>query len=374
MSGVIGVLGGGQLGRMLGLAGLPLGQRFVFLDPSPDSPAREVGELIVADYDDPKALDELASRAGVVTYEFENVPAGAVDALAETVPVFPSSAVLLATQDRLVEKTSLVDAGIPVAPFRAATTADDVGAAMGELGPSVIVKTRRFGYDGKGQAAITAGTDVDAAVASLGGAELVVEGRVPFDRELSVIAVRGRDGSFVAYPLVENHHAEGILRVSLAPAPLVDDRLQSLAEGFARRFMEAHDYVGVMTLELFQVGDELIVNEVAPRVHNSGHWTIEGAEVSQFENHLRACLGLPLGATTPIGSSVMANVLGDLPDVAAVTAIAGAHLHLYGKAPRPLRKIGHVTIRRDEPEWWAGAGGIEPALAAALPALRHLPH
>lgn len=370
MTGVIGVLGGGQLGRMLGLAGLPLGQRFVFLDPSVDSPAREVGELIVADYDDPKALEELASRADVVTYEFENVPAGAVDALAETVPVFPSSSVLLATQDRLVEKTSLVEAGIPVAPFVGATTADDVRAALDELGAPVIAKTRRGGYDGKGQAVITDAGDVDAAVASLGGAELVVEGRVPFDRELSVIAVRGREGSFVAYPLVENHHDEGILRVSLAPAPRVDARLQDQAEGFARRFMAAHDYVGVMTLELFQVGDELVVNEVAPRVHNSGHWTIEGAEVSQFENHLRAGLGLPLGATTPIGWSVMANVLGDLPDVAQVTAIPGAHLHLYGKAPRPLRKIGHVTIRRDEPDWWAGTEVNGPSLAEVLPALQ----
>ena len=371
MTGVVGVLGGGQLGRMLGLAGLPLGLRFVFLDPSPDSPAGDVGELLVADYDDPKALEELASRADVVTYEFENVPAAAVDALAETVPVFPSSSVLLATQDRLVEKTSLTDAGIPVAPFRVATTANDVRDALAELGSPVIVKTRRGGYDGKGQAVITDRDDVDAEVSSLGGAELVVEGRVEFDRELSVIAVRARDGAFVAYPLVENHHAGGILRLSLAPAPGVEPELQAKAEGFARRFMDAHDYVGVMTLELFQVDDDLIVNEVAPRVHNSGHWTIEGAEVSQFENHLRACLGLPLGATTPVGWSVMANVLGDLPDTEEVTAIPGAHLHLYGKEPRPLRKIGHVTIRRDEPEWWNRLEGGLRSLETALPALQH---
>ena len=349
---MIGVLGGGQLGRMLGLAGLPLGERFLFLDPSPDSPARDVGELLVGDYDDPKALDQLAARADVVTYEFENVPAAAVEALAESVPVFPSSRVLHATQDRLVEKSSLEAAGIPVAPFRGATTAGEVRDAIAELGLPVIVKTRRGGYDGKGQAVISDPAEVDAAVGSLGGRELVVEGRVDFDRELSVIAVRGRDGAFAAYPLVENHHAEGILRFSLAPAPMLDPTLQATAEGFARRFMDEHGYVGVMTLELFQVGDRLIVNEVAPRVHNSGHWTIEGAEVSQFENHLRACLGLPLGATAPVGWSVMANVLGDLPDVAAVTAVAGAHLHLYGKEPRPLRKIGHVTIRRDEPDWW----------------------
>ena len=364
MNEVIGVLGGGQLGRMLGLAGESgAGSRNTNRYPS-GTPARDVGDLIVADYDDPDALRELASRADVVTYEFENVPAATVESLAGTLPVFPSSGVLHATQDRLVEKTSLVEAGIPVAPFREATTADEVRAALAELGAPAIVKTRRGGYDGKGQAVITDAAEADDIVSSLNGADLVVEGRVPFDRELSVIAVRGRDGAFVAYPLVENHHAEGILRVSLAPAPSVEPSLQSTAEGFARRFMEAYDYVGVMTLELFQVGDELIVNEVAPRVHNSGHWTIEGAEVSQFENHVRACVGLPLGATTPVGSSVMANVLGDLPDSAAVTAIPGAHLHLYGKAPRPLRKIGHVTIRRDGPEWWRGVDGDLPSLAA----------
>ena len=368
---MIGVLGGGQLGRMLGLAGLPLGQRFLFLDPSPDAPARDVGELLVADYEDPKALEALAARTDVVTFEFENVPAAAVEALAEHVPVFPPAGALHATQDRLVEKSSLVDAGIPVAPFRGATTADEVRDAITELGLPVILKTRRGGYDGKGQTLVADAAAVDDAVASLRANELIVEGRVDFDRELSVIAVRGRDGSFAAYPLVENHHAEGILRFSLAPAPMVDVELQSTAEGFARRFMDLHDYVGVMTLELFQVGDGLVVNEVAPRVHNSGHWTIEGAEVSQFENHLRACLGLPLGATTPVGSSVMANVLGDLPDVAEITAIPGAHLHLYGKEPRPLRKIGHVTIRRDEPAWWNGLDGGLRSLAADLPALQH---
>jgi 5-(carboxyamino)imidazole ribonucleotide synthase len=353
--GTIGILGAGQLGRMLGLAGLPLGYRFVFLDPAPDSPARDVGELLVADYDDPLALAELAARSDVVTFEFENVPATTVEALATKVAVFPPAGALHATQDRVVEKTSLVDAGIPVAPFRAATTAAEVRAAIDELGLPVIVKTRRGGYDGKGQAVIADGAEVDAAVEALGGADLIVEGRIAFDRELSVIAVRGRYGAFAAYPLVENHHGGGILRYSLAPAPAVDAPLQSMAEGYAHTFMDAHDYVGVMTLELFQVGDELLVNEVAPRVHNSGHWTIEGAETSQFENHLRACLGLPLGETGAVGSSVMVNVLGELPDPATVTAIPGAHLHLYAKAPRPLRKIGHVTIRRDQPTWWDDA-------------------
>ena len=370
---MIGVLGGGQLGRMLGLAGLPLGHRFVFLDPSPHAPAADVGELLVADYEDPKALDELAARADVVTFEFENVPAAAVEALAARVPVFPPAGALHATQDRLVEKRSLADAGIPVAPFRPATTAAEVREAVGALGLPVIVKTRRGGYDGKGQAVIADEADVEPAVAELGGRDLIVEGRVDFERELSLIAARGRDGAFAAYPLVENHHAGGILRCSLAPAPRLDPTLQSTAEDFARRFMGAHDYVGVMTLELFQVGERLLVNEVAPRVHNSGHWTIEGAEVSQFENHLRACLGLPLGATTPVGWSVMANVLGDLPDPAEVTAIAGAHLHLYGKEPRPLRKIGHVTIRRDEPAWWDDVDGGLRSLATVLPALQHAP-
>lgn len=365
---MIGVLGGGQLGRMLGLAGLPLGERFVFLDPAPDSPARDVGELLVADYVDPKALDELAARVDVVTYEFENVPAATVERLAERVPVFPSAGVLHATQDRLVEKTSLVEAGIPVAPFRGASTPSEVRDAIAELGLPVIVKTRRGGYDGKGQAVIRDVADVEAAVAALSG-ELIVEGSIDFERELSVIAVRGKDGAFAAYPLVENRHAEGILRFSLAPAPNVDVGLQSSAEAYARRFMDAHDYVGVMALELFQVGGELLVNEVAPRVHNSGHWTIEGAEVSQFENHLRACLGLPLGATTPVGWSVMANVLGDLPDLSKVTATAGAHLHLYGKEPRPLRKIGHVTIRRDEADWWDRIDGGPASFLRAFAAV-----
>lgn len=365
---MIGVLGGGQLGRMLGLAGLQLGHRFVFLDPSPDAPAQDVGELLVAAYDDRKALEELGSRVDVVTYEFENVPAATVEALAEAVPVVPSSGALHATQDRLVEKTSLVAAGIPVAPFRGATTTRQVHEAVAALGVPAIVKTRRGGYDGKGQVVISDPTEVEASVSALGGRELVVEAFVPFDRELSLIAVRGRDGTFAAYPLVENHHAEGILRFSLAPAPTVDAALQATAEGFARGFMSAHDYVGVMTLELFQVGDRLVVNEVAPRVHNSGHWTIEGAEVSQFENHLRACLGLPLGATTAVGWSVMANVLGKAPDVAEIAAIPGAHLHLYGKEPRPLRKIGHVTIRRHERDWW---NHLDGGLLNALPELRH---
>ncbi len=369
---MIAVLGGGQLGRMLGLAGLPLGQRFVFLDPSPDAPARDVGELIVAEYDDRKALDELSSRADVVTYEFENVPATTLETLAERVAVFPPPGALHATQDRLVEKGFLLDAGIPVAPFRGANDASEVRKALGELGSPAIVKTRRFGYDGKGQAVVGDETDVEAAVSALGGRALIVESRIDFDRELSLIAVRGQDGSFAAYPLVENHHAEGILRFSLAPAPDVDAILQSTAEGFARRFMDTHGYVGVMTLELFQVGGDLLVNEVAPRVHNSGHWTIEGAEVSQFENHLRACLGLPLGATDPVGWSVMANILGELPDTAGVTAIPGAHLHLYGKDPRPLRKIGHVTVRRDEREWWDAIDGGLRSLTA-LPALQHAP-
>jgi 5-(carboxyamino)imidazole ribonucleotide synthase len=365
--GVVGILGGGQLGRMLGLAGVAMGYRFVFLDPSPDSPAQEVGELLVADYDDPKALDELAARCDVVTYEFENGPAGAVEGLDERVAVHPSATVLHATQDRLVEKTSLADAGIPVAPFRGADGAADVRDAVRDLGLPVILKTRRFGYDGKGQAVVTDDGEIDDAVSALGGEGLIVEGRIPFDRELSVIAVRGRDGAFAAYPLVENHHAGGILRYSLAPAPGVGADLQARAEGFARRFMDAHGYVGVMTLELFQVGDDLIVNEVAPRVHNSGHWTIEGAEVSQFENHLRACLGLPLGATAPVGSSVMVNLLGELPVFAAFTAVPGAHLHLYGKAPRPLRKIGHVTVRRDEPAWWDRLdGGVDALLRAVI--------
>jgi 5-(carboxyamino)imidazole ribonucleotide synthase len=342
----IGVLGGGQLGRMLALAGIPLGERLLFLDPVPESPAGHVGELIVGAYDDGARLADLSARCGVVTYEFESVPAAAVRALEERgATVFPPLAALEVSQDRFAEKSFFESLGIPTARFARVDARADLAGAIAQIGLPAVLKARRFGYDGKGQAVLRAATDADAAWSGVGEVPSILERFVPFDRELSVIAVRGRDGGSSTYPLTENHHAGGILRVSYAPAPDVGPGLQAKAAAYAERIARELSYVGVFALELFAVGDELVANEMAPRVHNSGHWTIEGAETSQFENHLRAILGLPLGSTVCVGASAMLNVIGKTPDRAALLAIDGAHVHLYGKDAAPGRKLGHVTLR-----------------------------
>ena len=344
----VGVLGGGQLGWMLARAGDPLGIRCRFLDPSPEAPAGRAGELVVGAYDDPAALDRFADGLSLVTYEFENVPVGSAQRLAARGRVFPPPQALEVSQDRLAEKRFLESVGIPVAPWRPVASLAELDRAVAELGCPAVLKTRRLGYDGKGQHVIQAPGDAERAWATLGDAPLVLESFVRFDRELSILAVRGQDGATACYPLVENLHAGGILRRSLAPAAGVSPALQARAEEHARRVLETLDYVGVLAIELFQVGDRLLANEMAPRVHNSGHWTIEGAETSQFENHLRAVAGLPLGKPAARGASAMLNLIGALPDPAAVLAIPGAHLHLYGKAPRPGRKLGHVTLRADD--------------------------
>ena len=346
----VAILGGGQLGRMLALAGYPLGLRFRFLDPNPDSPAGHLAPLVVAPYNDPDALAELAAGADVVTYEFENVPASVADTLGGSAPVFPPHAALEIAQDRLSEKQTFQALGIPAAPFAAVDSLADLEKAVGTIGLPAVLKTRRLGYDGKGQFVLREDADVARAWDALGGVPLILEGFVAFERELSILAVRGRKGEVAFYPLVENHHRDGILRVSIAPAPDTDPRLQERAEHIARRVLERLDYVGGLAIELFQLGDELLANEMAPRVHNSGHWTIEGAETSQFENHLRAVCGLPLGSTAPRGWSAMLNIIGTLPPSDAVLEVPDAHLHLYGKAERPGRKIGHVTVRTDDPE------------------------
>jgi 5-(carboxyamino)imidazole ribonucleotide synthase len=320
---LLGVIGGGQLGRMLALAGIPLGLSFRFLDPSPDAPAAEVGELLVGAYDDPELLDRLADGAAAVTYEFENVPVEA----ARRVGALPDSAALEAAQDRLVEKQLFRRLGIPTARI------DDEVEAF-----PAILKTRRLGYDGKGQRLI------ETRLGTVPGH--VLEERVPFDRELSLLAVRGRDGETRFYPLVENVHADGILRTSRAPAAGAP---QEQAEAYATKLLDELGYVGVLALELFDVGGTLLANELAPRVHNTGHWTIEGAATSQFENHLRAILGLPLGSTES-RPSLLVNLIGSVPRAEDVLAIPGAHLHLYGKEPRPGRKLGHVTLLDPEPE------------------------
>lgn len=340
----LGVLGGGQLGRMLALAGYPLDLSFLFLEKTEGSPAGALAPTLVAAYDDPEALDRLAAAVDVATYEFENVPVGSVRRVGERIPVFPPPNALECAQDRLREKEACRALGIPTAPFAVVDGRGDLEAALASIGVPSILKTRREGYDGKGQAPIRSAAEAGVALDSLGGRPLILEGFVPFERELSILAVRGRDGAVAFWPLVENRHREGILRLSLAPAEGVADGLQRLAEDHARKLLEALEYVGVLAIEFFHRRGELLVNEMAPRVHNSGHWTIEGATTSQFENHLRAVVGLPLGATEAVGASAMVNLIGEVPDVAAMAAIPGAHLHLYGKSARPGRKLGHVTI------------------------------
>jgi 5-(carboxyamino)imidazole ribonucleotide synthase len=331
---------------MLALAAFPLGERCVFVDPSSEAGAGHTSELLVGDYEDRAVLDELLTKVEVVTYEFENVPSDAARYLAAKVAVHPPPEALDAAQDRLTEKQLLERMGYDVPRYAAADTEDELRAAVDSLGPPVIVKTRRGGYDGKGQSAIEKPGEVGTAWSELGGRPLIVEERVSFDREVSIIGARGRDGGTVFYPLTENEHRGGILRTSVAPAAGVGD-LQGRAEDSARRVMDELDYVGVLAIELFDAGGTLLANEMAPRVHNSGHWTIEGAETSQFENHMRAALGLPLGSTAMRGHAAMVNFIGDLPDPAAVAAIPGAHLHLYGKSARPGRKVGHATVRAD---------------------------
>jgi 5-(carboxyamino)imidazole ribonucleotide synthase len=341
----IGVLGAGQLGRMLGLAGRALGFELTFLDPTASSPAAATGELIVSDYADEAALTRLAAAAEVVTFEFENVPVAAVKALEACVKVFPSSAALELAQDRLHEKTCFRALGIATPPFEAVSSWPELSAALGRLGLPAVLKTRRFGYDGKGQAVLRSEADAKAAFERLGGAPLILEGFVKFERELSLVAVRSCRGEVACYPLVQNHHADGILHKTLAPAPEVPDALQRAANLHIEKLLSHLDYVGVLALELFEVDGQLLANEIAPRVHNTGHWTIEGARTSQFENHLRAILGLPLGSTEAISPCAMLNLIGSAPDARALLAVPDAHLHWYGKEPRPGRKVGHVTVR-----------------------------
>lgn len=344
----IAVLGGGQLGRMLALAGVPLGCTFTFLDPTAAAPAAAVGELVVGSLDDLDAARRAAAGAAVVTYEWEGVPAGTARALAADLPVHPDPRALDVAQDRVTEKEALRALGIDTAPFAAVDRASELDAAIAAIGLPAVLKTRRGGYDGKGQAGLRTSHDAPVACTDLGGRDLVLEGFVPFDRELSIVAVRGRDGEVRCWPAVENTHRDGILRVTRAPAPGLDAALQARAEACIRPLLENLDYVGVCCVELFQVGDDLLANEIAPRVHNSGHWTIEGARTSQFENHVRAIVGLPLGPTDAPRPAAMVNCIGTMPDAATVLRIPGAHLHDYGKDPRRGRKVGHVTVVADD--------------------------
>ena len=332
---------------MLALEGIPLGHRFIFLEPSPDPPTSMLGTVIAAPYGDPAALARIAEAADVVTYEFENVPAASAAFLAARLPVVPPPAALHATQDRLAEKQMFQQLGIPTAPFHPLGTPADLDPALAATGLPAVVKTRRFGYDGKGQVVVHSVEETAAARESLGPG-LIAERFIHFERELSILAARGRDGSRVFYPLTENHHRDGILRASYAPAPGAAPTLQAAAEDLAGRVMERLEYVGVLAIELFEARGGLLANEMAPRVHNSGHWTLDGADTSQFENHIRAVTGLPLAVPRMTGSAAMLNIIGELPDTVAVTAIPGAHLHLYDKAPQPGRKLGHVNITGED--------------------------
>lgn len=341
----LGILGGGQLGYMLALAGYPLGLHFRFLDPSPEAPVGRIAQRVTAEYADHAALEKFANGLELVTYEFENVPVEAAKFLAQRVPVYPPPAALEAAQDRLAEKTLFRGLGIATTDFLPVAKTAEFDAAVKQLGLPAVLKTCRMGYDGKGQWILRTTDDVLKAKAELPDVPLILERFVPFTRELSVLAVRSRNGETAFYPLVENHHREGILRLSLAPAPSLDPAIQRAAEDIARRVLESLEYVGVLAIEFFEDQGRFLANEMAPRVHNSGHWTIEGAVTSQFENHLRAVLGLPLGSTGPAGHSAMINLIGDLPEPPEVLAVPDAHLHLYGKVPRPGRKLGHVTVR-----------------------------
>ncbi|WP_020468414.1 5-(carboxyamino)imidazole ribonucleotide synthase [Zavarzinella formosa] len=343
----IGILGGGQLGRMMGLAGHPLGISCRTLEPGAVCPSSPVAEHHPGDYEDLQALYRFSQGVDAVTYEFENVPVESARWLAERVPVYPSPQALEIAQERVGEKTFFQGLGVKVPPFAAINSRDEFDQAIRKIGLPAVLKTTRFGYDGKGQTVIRDHTEVEPAWQILGGRPLILEGFVPFDRELSILGVRSRTGECVFYPLVENVHRAGILRRSSAPAANISESLLNQAREIARRAMEAMNYVGVLAVELFQTGDQLLVNEMAPRVHNSGHWTIEGSETSQFENHLRAVAGLPLGSTDSRGHSVMLNLIGNWPTPSAILAVPGAHLHLYGKSPRPNRKVGHITIRED---------------------------
>lgn len=343
----IGILGGGQLGRMLALAAARLGLDVVILTPDEGSPASRVARrTIVAAYDDPEALQTLAEASHVVTYEFENVPVRAVEILCGLgAEVAPGADALRVAQDRIEEKTFLNAAGAPTVAFAAIDSVADIAAALPRIGLPALLKTRREGYDGKGQVWIRDASEAATAFTAVGGAPSVLEARAAFSRELSIIAARGRGGEIAAYPLSQNHHEGGVLRTTWAPAdvtPAVRDKAATIAAAVLERL----DYVGVMGIELFDLGEgELLVNEIAPRVHNTGHWTQDGCEVDQFELHVRAVAGWPLGGTTPMVSVEMTNLLGDeVNDWLTIAAEPNARLHLYGKGdPRPGRKMGHVN-------------------------------
>jgi 5-(carboxyamino)imidazole ribonucleotide synthase len=358
----VGIIGAGQLGRMLALAGYPLGIRTMFLDPDPASSGAQVGPVVVGEIDSSASIRELAAQVDVVTYDIENVPVDVLEDGALDTPVRPSPRALAVTQDRLSEKQLFETIGIPTTPYRPIAAARDLAACGETLGFPLVLKARRLGYDGRGQRIVRTQAELEPAWQSLGSVPAIAEAWVDFTAEMSLIAARGSDGAIAFYPLAENVHDDGILYSSTAPYD--DSALQARAEGYMRAIMERFDYAGVLTVEFFLAGETLMANELAPRVHNSGHWTIEGAETSQFENHLRAILGLPLGSTAPTGHSFMLNLLGRIPDRRRLLGIPGLHLHDYGKSERPKRKVGHCTVvTRDRPQLLGKAAALRAAVA-----------
>ncbi len=362
----ISILGGGQLGRMLALAAYPLGERVVLLDPNPESCGGHVAPLVVGRWQDPGPLAELSRRGDVVTFEFENVPDEAARFLADRVDVAPPPEALWVAQDRLREKQLFTELDIPTGPYAPAATRAELAEAVAHTGLPAVVKTRRFGYDGKGQHVVRTPADVEAAWLALGAAPLLVEAFVPFAFEVSAIAARGRDGAVARYPLVDNVHRGGILRESRPASDRVTSAHEREAAALMDRLLERLDYVGVCTVEFFVTDTGLLANEMAPRVHNSGHYSIDGAQTSQFENHVRAIVGLPLGDTRTLLPCVMFNCIGGMPDRAALCAIPGVRLHSYGKRGSTGRKIGHVTVlAADEAELAARVARVRPLIDAA---------
>ena len=345
----IGILGGGQLGRMLAMAASRLGFKCQVFSPDPDSPAFDVVlHATCAEYADVEALELFANDVDVITYEFENVPAATAMILAARRPVLPAYKVLETTQDRLAEKEFVARLGIGVAAYADVSSVDGLRAAVARIGLPAVIKTRRFGYDGKGQAIIREGDDLDRVWVELATKSAILEALIPFEREISVIAARGADGHVECFDVTENEHGDHILKISRVPAA-ISEALAAQARGIAETIANAMNYVGVLAVEMFVVpgdnGPTLLVNEIAPRVHNSGHWTLDGASVSQFEQHIRAIAGWPLGKPVRHGEVTMTNLIGD--DVNGYErwlTVPGATVHLYGKgAPRPGRKMGHVT-------------------------------
>ena len=338
----VGIVGAGQLGRMLALAGYPLGLDFLFLDPAADAPAGRVAPVLNGAFTEARLLAELSQRSEVLTFDWENISVDALRALQGDTRIAPPIPALAAAQDRVSEKKLFERLKIPTTRWLAVSSRAQLTRAMRDIGLPAVIKTRRLGYDGKGQAVVRTRDDAERAWEQLGAAPLLYEELIPFDCEVSIIGARSSRGEIAVYPLNGNVHSEGILR--LTRAPYGPPRWQRLAAGHLEKVLAHFRYTGILTIEFFVRGGKLVANEMAPRVHNSGHWTIEGAVTSQFENHLRAILNLPLGSTRPRGFSAMLNLIGTLPDRERILAEGDLHLHDYGKQPRPGRKLGHCTL------------------------------